>query len=62
LEGVRTMRALDCRAPGTHDDMHFTANDDQELIADIQQHRDQYHTEITDEQIREMVTASAYDE
>jgi hypothetical protein len=42
--------------------MHFTANDDQELIADIQQHRDQYHTEITDEQIREMVTASAYDE
>ena len=56
------MRALDCRAPGAHDDMHFTAENDPELIAKIQQHRDQYHTEITDDQIRELVTSSAYDE
>ena len=56
------MRALDCRAPDAHDDIHFTADSDQELIAQISQHRDQYHTEITDEQIREMVSSSAYDE
>jgi predicted small metal-binding protein len=56
------MRALDCRDPGKHDDIHFTANSDQDLIGQIQQHRDEYHTEITDDQIREMVTANAYDE
>jgi predicted small metal-binding protein len=56
------MRALDCRAPGAHDDMHFTANSDQELIAHIQQHRDEYHADITDDQIKELVASSAYDE
>jgi hypothetical protein len=56
------MRALDCRAPGTHDDMHFTADSDQSLIAQIRQHRDEYHTDITDEQIKELVATSAYDE
>lgn len=56
------MRALDCHAPGTHDDMHFIAESDQQLITDVQQHRDQYHADITDEQIRELVATSAYDE
>jgi len=56
------MRALDCRAPETHEDIHFTAESDQDLIAQIQSHRDEYHRDITDEQIREMVSSSAYDE
>ena len=56
------MRALDCRAPGAHEDMHFTADSDQILITQVQQHRDQYHTDITDEQIRDLVATSAYDE
>ena len=56
------MRALDCRAPGTHEDMHITAASDEDLVARVQEHRDEYHTEITDEQIRELVSSSAYDE
>lgn len=56
------MRALDCRAPGTHDDMHITAGSDEELIARVQEHRDQYHDEITDDQIKDLVASSAYDE
>ena len=56
------MRAMDCRDPGTHDDIHFTADSDQDLISQIQQHRNEYHTEITDEQIKEMVASNAYDE
>jgi hypothetical protein len=53
---------MDCRAPDAHEDMHFTAESDQDLIAKVQQHRDQYHTDITDDQIRELVATSAYDE
>ena len=57
------MRALDCQAPEAHEEtMHFAADSDDELIAKIQQHRDEYHSEVTDDQIREMVTSSAYDE
>jgi hypothetical protein len=56
------MRSLDCRAPGTHDDMHITAGSDEELIARVQEHRDQYHDDITDDQIKELVASSAYDE
>jgi hypothetical protein len=55
------MRAFDCIHEG-HADVHFTAETDEALIEQIRQHRDQFHTEISDEQIREMVTASAYDE
>ena len=57
------MRALDCQAPEAHEEtMHFAADSDDELIAKIQQHRDEYHTEVTDDQIKEMVASSAYDE
>jgi hypothetical protein len=56
------MRALDCRDPGTHDDIHFTADSDQNLFTQIRQHRDEYHTDITDEQIKEMVATGAYEE
>ena len=56
------MRALDCRAPDVHDDIHFTADNDPDLIAQVQQHRDQYHDDMTDDQIKELVAAGAYDE
>ena len=36
--------------------------DEVDLIEKIRQHRDQYHPEISDAQIREMVTARAYEE
>ena len=55
------MRALDC-VHDNHQDMHFTADDDDALIERVKEHRDEYHQEITDDQIREMVAQSAYDE
>jgi hypothetical protein len=55
------MRAFDC-VHESHADVHFTAESDEALIEQIRQHRDQFHAEISDEQIREMVTAGAYDE
>ena len=56
------MRAMDCSDPGTHEDMHFTADNDDTLFAKIQQHRDQYHSELTDDEIKQMISADAYDE
>ena len=55
------MRAFDC-IHEAHEDAHFSAENDQDLIEQIRKHRDQYHTEISDQQISEMVTAGAYDE
>ena len=55
------MRALDC-IHDNHQDMHFTAADDDALTQRIREHRDEYHPDITDEQITEMVSQSAYDE
>jgi hypothetical protein len=55
------MRAFDC-SHASHEDVHFTADDDEGLIQQIQQHRDEYHQEISDQQIREMVTTGAYNE
>jgi hypothetical protein len=45
-----------------HEDMHFTGADDDELLQRISEHRDQYHPEITDEQVDELVAANAHDE
>jgi len=56
-----SVRAFDC-SHETHEDVHFTAETDDDLIQQIRQHRDQYHREISDEQIREMVTVGAYEE
>ena len=55
------MRAFDC-VHEAHEDVHFSAQNDEELVDQIRQHRDQFHAEISDDQIREMVTAGAYDE
>jgi hypothetical protein len=55
------MRAIDC-VHEAHDDMHFTAETDEDLVEKVRQHRDEFHREMTDDQIREHVTANAYDE
>lgn len=56
------MRAMDCKDPGTHDDMHFTADSDEDLFGKIQQHRDEYHQDLSDDDIRQLVATNAYDE
>jgi hypothetical protein len=55
------MRALDC-VHEAHEDMHFTAQTDGELMEQVQRHRDEFHREMTDEQLREYIAANAYDE
>jgi predicted small metal-binding protein len=55
------MRAMDC-VHDDHEDIHFTAADDDELLRRVKEHRDEYHPAITDEQISELVATSAYDE
>jgi hypothetical protein len=55
------MRAFDC-VHEAHEDIHFSAQNDEELVDQIRQHRDQYHPEISDDQIREFVSSGAYDE
>jgi hypothetical protein len=55
------MRALDC-VHEAHDDVHFTGTTDDDLIKQVQQHRDEYHPEMTDEDVRTVVAEGAYDE
>jgi len=40
----------------------MTGADDDELTMKIQAHRDQYHEEMADDQIKEMVSEGAYNE
>ena len=55
------MRALDCSHPA-HEDMDLTAADDKALLAQVVQHRDEHHPEMSDDEIRETVAQGAYDE
>ena len=55
------MRALDC-VHEAHDDMHFTGETDDDLVAQVLRHRDQYHPEMSDDDVRAIVAANAYDE
>jgi predicted small metal-binding protein len=61
-EARSKMRALDCSDPAHSDPMHFSAENDADLMEQVKKHRDEYHTEITDQQIQETVSATAYDE
>ncbi len=54
------MLAFDCVLE-THENAHFTAENDQSLIERIRQHCHQYHPELSDAEIREMFDAGAYD-
>lgn len=53
---------MDCSDPGTHEDVHFTAENDGELFQKIQQHRDEYHQGMSDDEIKAMISTDAYDE
>jgi hypothetical protein len=55
------MRALDC-VHEAHDDMHLTGTDNDDLMQKAMQHRNEYHPEMSDDALREYVTANAYDE
>jgi hypothetical protein len=55
------MRAIDCKEP-PHEEMHFTGATDDELISQLMMHRDEYHPEVTDDQLRQSVAQTAYDE
>jgi hypothetical protein len=55
------MRAFDC-VHEAHEDTHFTGETDEDLIAQVRQHRDQYHPELSDDDVRQAVAAGAYDE
>ena len=55
------MRGFDCSHPA-HDDIHISGANDEELVLNALAHRDRYHPEFSDDQIREIVTASAQDE
>lgn len=54
-------RALDCKDPA-HGDMPFTAQDDDQLFGKIQQHRDEHHPDLNDDQIKQLISSDAYDE
>jgi hypothetical protein len=41
--------------------MHFTGETDEDLIEQVRQHRDQYHPEMSDDDIHAVVASSAYD-
>jgi hypothetical protein len=55
------MRALDC-VHEAHEDMHFSAESDEDLVEQVRKHRDQYHPEMSDDDVRSAVAAGAYDE
>jgi hypothetical protein len=55
------MRALDC-SHEAHDDVHFTADDDEALVEQVRRHRDEYHPEMSDDDVRQIVAQGAYEE
>ena len=55
------MRALDC-SHESHEDVHFTADDDEGLVEQVKRHRDEYHSEMSDDDVRDIVRQGAYEE
>lgn len=55
------MRGLDCKHTA-HEDMHFTGADDEDLVRQVQQHRDEHHPEMSDDDVRQVVSQNAHDE
>jgi hypothetical protein len=55
------MRGLDC-IHDAHEDMHFSANDDDGLVEQVRRHRDEHHPEMSDDDVRNIVAQNAYDE
>jgi predicted small metal-binding protein len=55
------MRALDCKHPA-HEDVHFTASNDDELLEQVKEHIRQYHPDMSEDDARTNVSQGAYDE
>jgi hypothetical protein len=56
------MRAMDCSHPAHAErTFTFTAATDDELFEQVKAHRDEYHPEMSDDQVREAIAASARD-
>ena len=55
------MRGLDCQH-AAHEDMHFTANNDDELLEKVKDHVCQYHPDMTEDDAKQVVSQGAYDE
>ena len=55
------MRAVDCVDP-THEDVHATAETDEELVEKIRQHIAEAHPGMSPAMAQEIVTRDAYDE
>jgi hypothetical protein len=53
---------MDCIDPAHPDPKHFSAETDADLVDQVKKHRDEFHTQVTDDQIQEMVSSTAYDE
>jgi hypothetical protein len=56
------MRAMDCSHPAHSEDVHFSAATDDGLFEQVKLHRDEYHPELSDEQLREVIAQNAHDE
>lgn len=54
------MRAIDCDQG--HDKMHFTAENDEELLVKVKAHAAEYHPEMSEDQVKEFMAKIAYDE
>ena len=55
------MRALDCVDPA-HEDLHVTAESDEELVGKVRDHIAQAHPDMGPDQAEGIVAEGAYDE
>ena len=55
------MRALDC-VNEAHEDIHFTADDDEGLVEQVKQHIRENHPDMSEDDVPQNVTQGAYDE
>ncbi len=55
------MRALDCKDP-SHDDVHVTAESDDELTQIVRQHITDAHPDMSPDMAADIVAQDAYDE
>lgn len=56
------MRALDCKDPATHADVHFTGPDDQDLVGQVKDQIREIHPGMSPDEAEVIVRDAAYDE
>lgn len=56
------MRALDCKDPATHADVHFTGTDDDDLLQQVRDHIREVHPGMSPDEAEGIVREAAYDE